>query len=65
MNPAILSVATAVPPHVFSQDEIIEKMIAVLEVDQEKSDSLRKIYQNSAIERRHSVIDDFKKEPSQ
>lgn len=64
MNPVILSVATAVPSHEFSQEETVEKMIALLGIDQEKSASLRKLYQNSAIDRRYSVVDDFKKERS-
>lgn len=61
MNAAILALATAVPLHVYSQEEIADKSIAVLGMDREKSESLKRIYQNSAIRKRHFVIDDFHK----
>lgn len=64
MGSTILSVATAVPCHYFPQEEAAEKMIHMLGVNQEKSDALRKLYQQSAINGRHSVIEDFHKDRS-
>lgn len=61
----ILSVGTAIPPHVFPQDEAMEKFIEILDLNPEKSNILRKLYQNSAIDQRHSVTGDFKKERSE
>jgi predicted naringenin-chalcone synthase len=62
MNPSILAIATAVPSHSFFQQDIAEKMVDILHLDQEKAKQLRKIYENSAIQKRHSVIEDFKKD---
>lgn len=62
---AILSVATAVPPHIFPQNEAVEKFIDILGLNSEKSSTLRKLYQNSAIDQRYSVVEDFKKERSE
>ncbi|MBA3237451.1 MAG: type III polyketide synthase [Parachlamydiaceae bacterium] len=62
MRPKILSLATVNPPNVWSQEEIADKMIDMLHLDTEKASLLRKIYQNSAIGFRHSVIPDFKQE---
>lgn len=60
MEAEILSLATSIPQHTFSQEEIGEKMIAFLEFEPEKSGQIRHLYRNSAIEQRHSVIPDFK-----
>jgi predicted naringenin-chalcone synthase len=64
MNPSILAIATAVPPHSFSQHDIAEKMVDILNLDPEKAQQLRKIYENSSIQNRHSVIEDFKRNRS-
>jgi predicted naringenin-chalcone synthase len=64
VSSTILSVATAVPGHYFSQEDAAEKMIDMLGLNQEKSSALRTLYQHSAINRRHSVIEDFNKERS-
>lgn len=61
MNAAILALGTAVPSYVFSQEEIANKTISVMALDEEKKQLLNRIYQNSAIEKRHSVVEDFKK----
>lgn len=65
MSAAILSIGTANPPHVYCQDEVVEKFISMLEIDVEKSQALRKLYLSSGIEKRHSVIEDFKKPRSE
>ncbi len=65
MNATILGVGTATPPHSYTQAEAVEKFIDMLGVNDEKSDALRKLYHNSAIDRRYSVFDDFHKERSE
>jgi predicted naringenin-chalcone synthase len=68
-TPSILALGTAVPPYVFSQEEIENKMIEVLcsnaEVTSEKKEQIRKLYQNSAIKKRYSVLPDFLKPRSE
>lgn len=59
MTPKILSLATANPPNVWSQEEIADKMVDMLHLDAEQAATLRRIYQNSAIGFRHSIISDF------
>lgn len=53
------SLATAVPPHAYSQDRALEVMKAWHGEDRRVSRLLSGIYRASAIERRHSVVDDF------
>lgn len=60
MTPSILSLATAVPPHIFKQEEIAEKIISILDIEGSKSEKIRKLYQNSAIQQRHTILPDFK-----
>jgi predicted naringenin-chalcone synthase len=62
MTPSILALATAVPPHAFEQNEVVEKMIDILNFEGTKAEDLRKLYQNSAIKTRHSTLPDFQKE---
>lgn len=59
MNASILSLATAVPPYIFDQSDIQEKMIEIFDIPPDKQDKVRKLYQNSAIQKRHSVLPDF------
>ncbi len=61
MNTSILALGTAVPPHSFTQEEIAAKSIAFLSIEESKIQSLQRIYQNSAIKKRHTVVEDFKK----
>lgn len=62
MNPNIFSIATSVPPYQFDQHETVEKMIHVFSLDTEKAEKLRKLYHNSGIQTRYSVLSDFQKE---
>jgi predicted naringenin-chalcone synthase len=64
MNPSILALSNAVPPYAFSQEEILEKIIKDLPLDEQMNTSLRQLYKNSAIRTRYLVTDDFKKERS-
>lgn len=59
MNSYILSLSTAVPPHHFSQEELSQKFIHHFNYQTEKKELIQKIYKNSAIRKRHSVLDDF------
>jgi prepilin-type processing-associated H-X9-DG protein len=61
MGAAIFALGTAVPPHIYSQEEIAHQSIVILSADQEKSKMVKRIYQNSAIRKRHLVISDFHK----
>lgn len=56
----ILSLATAVPSHIYDQDKIAEKMIDILDFDLQKGEKLKKLYRNSTIEKRHSILEDLK-----
>jgi len=60
MNPTILSVGTAVPCYSFAQHEICEHLIKIFSVDEASQETIRKIYNHSLIQRRYSVIGDFK-----
>lgn len=60
MTSSILALATAVPSCYFLQTDIAEKMIYVLNIqDENKQQQIRRIYQNSAIYKRHSILPDF------
>lgn len=58
---SIFALGTAVPPYVYFQEELAKQSIAVFELNQEKSNLLNRIYHNSAIQKRHSILDDFHK----
>lgn len=62
MPPAILALGTAVPPYIYSQEEIADQFIHILDMDQEKQLAVKRIYQHSAIEKRHSILADFQKQ---
>lgn len=64
MTPSILALSTAVPPHLFPQEMIKKKMISVLNLDDEKKAIVEKLYENSAIKTRYSVLPDFQGPPS-
>jgi len=61
MNAHILSLATHTPPHILEQSETAEFMIEMLSLKDSAAQKLRKLYNNSSILKRHSVIADFKK----
>lgn len=65
MPPLILALSTLTPPYRCSQMEIADKMIACLSLTGEKAETLRKIYANSAISFRYSIIEDFLKPKSE
>lgn len=61
MSPSILALSTAVPSHVYLQEDVAKMAIAIFGLENEKAELTNRIYQNSAIEKRHSVIGDFHK----
>jgi len=61
MEVSVLAIATAVPSFAFAQEQIVEKIIDLLSLDSEKTQTIKKLYQNSAIRTRYSVISDFTK----
>lgn len=61
MSAAILAVATAVPPHVYFQAEVADKLVDILAIRPEKESIIKEIYSNSAIRKRHLISGDFHK----
>jgi len=57
--PAILSLATATPKYCFEQADIATLMIKKLNLSLEQEEKLKKIYKNSSIETRYSVMKNF------
>lgn len=62
MPATILSLATAIPPYHYLQSEAADKFAQILGIDEAKSNYIRQLYQNSAIHKRHSVLNDFNME---
>lgn len=55
----ILSLSTAVPPYTLTQAHILEKIHEIFPMNQEELREIKKAYQNSGIEKRHLVTDDY------
>ena len=58
MIPAILSIGTQLPPHTLSQMEIANYLNKLLHLSDEEAWFIEKIYKNSAISQRYSVLPD-------
>ncbi len=58
---SILALGTAVPKATYLQKETAKKYQEVFNIPEEKRAALERIYANSAITKRHSVVDDFLK----
>jgi acyl transferase domain-containing protein/predicted naringenin-chalcone synthase/acyl carrier protein len=56
-EPAILAMGTALPQYSMSQQEMADLAIKYYELDDTMAQKLRKVYDGSNIERRHSVVD--------
>lgn len=56
---AILSVATALPPYKNTQTSIAEKMAIISGLNPIETRWLKKLYSNSSIQYRHSVLENF------
>lgn len=59
MRPFIFALSTLNPSHKMLQKDIGNRVIQMLSLKGEMADTLRKIYANSAIHYRYSVIEDF------
>ncbi len=55
----IVSIATAVPPHAYPQEEILGFMQNAYGIDDTEMRKLRFLYKHSGIDTRYSVIDDY------
>lgn len=60
MSSVISAIGTATPPFRFSREEVLKFMIEAHGLDSREAGRLTKLYENSGIENRYSVISDFK-----
>lgn len=65
MSPFIFAISKTNPAYECTQDQISERMIEILALDNEKSETLKTIYENSGIDFRYSVVEDFLKEKNE
>lgn len=65
MKASILAIGTAVPPYQYRQSDIADKFITLQKMNEAQQTLTRKLYSNSAINTRYSVLEDFNKERSQ
>jgi predicted naringenin-chalcone synthase len=61
MSAKLLAISTAIPPHPYSQEEVLERFLALHALSPQEEASLKKLYQQSGVSKRHSVVEDFKK----
>jgi predicted naringenin-chalcone synthase len=59
MSVALLSLATAVPPHVVIQRNAAAIMASILKLDAKAAAKLSQLYSNTAIDQRHVILPDF------
>lgn len=57
--PSILGLSTEVPHPVFIQQDVPQKIAEVFSLDPDHTDKIKKIYENSAIRKRHTIFSDF------
>jgi len=62
---SILSIGTTVPQHSIYQKELAHKIAKASNLDINQTKWLEKLYQNSAIKKRHSVLADFGRDQSE
>jgi predicted naringenin-chalcone synthase len=60
----IHAIATCVPEHSYTQEFTLDFLLTLQGTTERKRDFLTKIYQGSAIHKRHTVIDDYGKDPA-
>lgn len=61
MKAKILALSTAVPKTYYEQEDAIKKIVELFALEGEKAQFAQRIYENSSIRKRHSIIDDFHK----
>lgn len=59
MHSFLLALSTAVPRYRYDQERLADFMTSVLSLDAAEAAKLRKLYKNSAIKTRYSVLEDF------
>lgn len=65
MNGHILALGTATPKYWLSQTDAFKKLCELFSFGPEDKERIRKLYENSGIQKRHSVSGDFLKESSE
>jgi alkylresorcinol/alkylpyrone synthase len=55
IDPEIVATATAVPPYCATQEEVKERLRALLPLDARRLEAALSLFDNTAVERRHSV----------
>lgn len=55
----ILSLTTASPSYILTQEHILEKLHEFFPMPHEEKEKIRKVYQNSGVLKRHLVTDDY------
>ena len=61
---AILGIGTSVPPTSYTQQFAVDFLTRLSVFSDKERRFLRRLYQSTAIDRRHTVIDDYGKDPS-
>jgi predicted naringenin-chalcone synthase len=61
---AILGIGTCVPPTSYTQQFALDFLTRLSAFSDKERRFLRRLYQNTAIDKRHTVIDDYGKDPS-
>ena len=61
---AILGIGTCVPPTFYTQQFALDFLTRLSAFSDRERRFLRRLYQNTAIDKRHTVIDDYGKDPS-
>jgi predicted naringenin-chalcone synthase len=61
----INSIGTAVPDHSISQHQAVTFMTSALELDERESRRLKALYRQTAIDQRHSVLEDYSRSPEE
>jgi len=62
MNGHILGISTAVPKHSISQNEALNMALDVFSLEASQQEQMKKVFQNSGIEKRHIVTPELKKD---
>jgi predicted naringenin-chalcone synthase len=63
-RPFLHAIATRVPAHSYTQSFALEFLLNLQGDDKKKRTFLERVYANTGIEKRHTVINDYGKEPS-
>jgi predicted naringenin-chalcone synthase len=59
------AIGTAVPDYTISQQQAVAFMTSAMELDERESRRLKALYRQTAIDQRHSVLEDYTRSPSE